>query len=338
MNIIIVVIFLLIVSIGLLVLILNPFSNNNTINNSSPQNQSKMGNWKEIHGIGIFPKEKDQGGSLFLATHNGLFKKDKDNSSDWKKIGNQNLDLRGFVINPVKGVMYASGHPYKSGNIGFRISSDYGQTWSRASDTFTNSEQIDFHALAMGNKPEIIYGTTEMGYTIYISLDEGKTWSTVNFPNEAKIISLAVNKTDSNNIYVSTTDGLFSSINRGKNWQKIVDKTIDVDSHDTIVTGLEISSDGKTAYAFVTPGRGEDIHGYIVKSVDGAKTWIKTIGQIDEADFIVGFEFGNNDEIYAIVNQNNAKFGMASSVYKSIDQGNNWTLEGTNNNQLLAEI
>lgn len=330
--------FLFVVSIGLIVLVLNSFSNNNPVNNSSPQNQSKMANWKDIHGIGIFPKENNQGDSLFLATHNGLFKKDKGNSSDWKMIGNQNLDLRGFTINPVKDVMYASGHPYKSGNLGFRISSDYGQTWSKASDTIINSDQIDFHALAMGTTPEIIYGTTEMGNTIYISLDEGKNWGTINSPNDTKIISLSVNKTDSNNIYVSTTDGLFSSIDRGKNWQKIVDKVIDVDSHDTIITGLEISSDGKTAYAFVTPGRGNDIHGYIVKSVDGAKTWIKIIGQIEEADFIEDFEFGNNEEIYAIVNQNNAKFGMASSVYKSIDQGNNWTLEGTNNNQLLAEI
>ena len=93
---------------------------------------------------------------------------------------------------------------------------------------------------------------------------------------EVELISNVSSVTDDSDIvYVSTTNGLFSSIDRGKNWQKIIDELIDGDSHDTIVTGLEISPDGKTVYAFVTPGRGDDVQGYVVKSHDGAKTWTK---------------------------------------------------------------
>ena len=329
-----IVIFILIVSAGLLVFVMNP--SNNNVTNTSSKNQSMIGNWMDIHGIGIFPKEKDNGNSLFIATHNGLYKKEQGNLSSWRLVGYHNLDLKGYAIDPIKGVMYTSGHPFTTGNLGFRISSDYGISWQKVSDV-TAPTPIDFHTITMGNVPKIIYASTEVGYAIYISLDEGKTWQPISSPDEAKIITLAANKTDSDILYVSTTNGLFSSIDRGKNWQKIIDELIDGDSHDTIVTGLEISPDGKTVYAFVTPGRGDDVQGYVVKSHDGAKTWTKTVGQIDEAVYISKFGFGNDDEIYAIVDQNSARYGMASSVYKSTDQGNKWLLQGTNNN-LLAGV
>lgn len=78
-------------------------------------------------------------------------------------------------------------------------------------------------------------------------------------------------------------------MDRGKNWHIIINELIDSDNHDIIVTGLDISSDGKTLYAFVTPGRGDDVHGDIVKSIDGAKTWAKTVSQIDKANLITSF-------------------------------------------------
>ena len=50
--------------------------------------QNVTGKWMDIHGVGVFTAEKHN--SLYLATHNGLFKKENGNSSGWVKSLSQN--------------------------------------------------------------------------------------------------------------------------------------------------------------------------------------------------------------------------------------------------------
>ncbi len=79
----------------------------------------------DVHGVGFYPSQ--EGGSIYLATHNGLFKKEIGNNSSntifgWIEVGKDKSDFMGFTINPTnQGVMYSSGHPQTSGNLGFRI-------------------------------------------------------------------------------------------------------------------------------------------------------------------------------------------------------------------------
>ena len=78
-------------------------------NNSSSQNLT--GNWMDVHGVEIYTSQ--EGDSIYLATHNGLFKKDVGNNSSnttgWTEVGNDKSDFMGFTINPDnKGVMYSS--------------------------------------------------------------------------------------------------------------------------------------------------------------------------------------------------------------------------------------
>ena len=244
-----------------------------------------------------------------------MFKKDKASISGWAETGNDKSDLMGFTINPIKaGVMYSSGHPQTGGNLGFRVSSDYGKTWQTVSDV--TNPPIDFHSMTMGANPEIIYGASGMGDNIYKTLDEGKTWTTFSPPYGERVYMLAANQTDSDIVYASTAIGLFKSSDQGNNWQKI--NTNELIGDGAIVTGLRLSPNGKTAYAFVIPKQGED--GYIIKSSDGAKTWTKTDSQIDGAKYLGKFAFGKNGEVYATVNQDTPN-GAASSVYKSEDEG-----------------
>ena len=42
-------------------------------------------------------------------------------------------------------------------------------------------------------------------------------------------------------------------------------------------------------------------------------------------------------EIYTIVMQQTAHNDIASSVYKSIDNGNSWILEGTNREEIISK-
>lgn len=116
-----------------------------------------------------------------------------------------------FTINPAREVaMYSSGYPQTGDNLGFRSSNDYGETWQKASDVTTHAP-IDFHTMTVGNNPEIIYTVSGMGDNIFISTDEGKNWTITSPLGGQQVITLAANQSNSNNVYASTTGGLFSS-------------------------------------------------------------------------------------------------------------------------------
>jgi hypothetical protein len=96
------------------------------------------------------------------------------NTSGWVEVGEDRSDLMGFTIDPsTKGVMYSSGHPQTGGNLGFRISNDYGTTWQKVSDV-TSPTPIDFHTMTVGNNPKMTYASSGMGDNIFISTDGGK--------------------------------------------------------------------------------------------------------------------------------------------------------------------
>jgi hypothetical protein len=273
-----------------------------------------VGSWHDVHGVGVYD------GTLYLATHNGLFKKA---SSGWELVGNDNSDLMGFVVSPAgEGVIYSSGHPPTGGNLGFRKSTDGGQTWQTISSV-TSPMPVDFHAMdASAVDENLIYGSPGAGNDIYVTHDEGNTWERLGPP--ARVISLATHPSDANVVYAGTIDGLFASSDQGKSWNQV-----DADLLEGAVTGLGFS--GNTSYAYVAPEQGD---GYIVKSSDSGETWAKTDGQIPGAQGAWKFSQGANGEVYTIVNQETTLGEIASSVYKSVHGGASWILEGTNNKSI----
>ena len=77
-------------------------------------------------------------------------------------------------------------------------------------------------------------------------------------------------------------------------------------------------------------------NGYIIKADEAVKNWTKTNGQIPNVKAAWKFAFGQNGEMYTIVSQQTTENNdIASSVYKSIDNGNTWLLEGTNRENIL---
>ena len=278
-------------------------------------NNSLVGDWHDLHGVGVYD------GTLYLATHNGLFKKTAE--SGWQLVGNDKSDLMGFVVSPAReGVMYSSGHPPTGGNLGFRKSADAGQTWETIS-LVTSPMAVDFHAMAASAQDEnLIYGAPAGGNAIYVTHDEGKTWKRLDPPGQ--VISLAAHPDDPNVVYAGTMDGLFASTNQGESWQKI-----DADLTNGSITGLGFS--GRSLYSYVIPRQGD---GYVAASPDG-QTWARTEGQIPRTVSAWQFSEGTDGEVYTIVTQRTAFGTAASSVYKSTDDGASWTLEGTNNKSLL---
>jgi hypothetical protein len=311
------------------------FVSSNTNLDSSSDRSNLLGDWHDIHGVGLFTTEgsnNDEDNSIYLATHNGLYNK-KQNSS-WVKVGSDKSDLMGFIINPKKeGVMYSSGHPVNGGNLGFRMSTDSGKTWQTISSVTDNP--IDFHAISISPViSDILYGSPGGGYAIFITHDQGKKWSIItSIPSQ--IVSIAANPLDANGVYIGTGSGLFYSNDQGKNWKKVESEVIG----DSVVTGLGFTQNNEL-FAYVMPNTASEEgnnneYGYIIKSDESGKNWTKTNGQIPNVKAAWNFALGPNNEIYTIVSQQISQNDIASSVYKSIDNGNSWILEGTNRENIL---
>ena len=304
---------LIIIPIVIIIGIAIVMSSQNNVNTPTSKLQ---GPWSDIHGVGMFLSGNVD--TLYLATHQGLFEK---TDEGWVHVGNDNADLMGFSMNHETNSMYSSGHPKTGGNLGFRISEDYGNSWktiSKVKDT-----PVDFHAMTASQAQKgLIYGSPGGGYELFVTSDNGVSWSSPDIPNQ--IISLAADPLDPNKVYAGTKSGLYVSNDQGKQWEQV-----NSDIERGVVTGIGFSLDGKTMYAFSTL----DGNGMIVKSIDGGNTMVKTQGQINDVRGIWNFAPGRDGEIYAITAQQLSS-GIAMSVYKTENGGSTWILEGTNNSEL----
>jgi hypothetical protein len=324
-----------------------PTTNSNVV--SSLDRSNLLGDWHDIHGVGLF---NTADGTLYLATNNGLYSKHQ--NSTWVQVGNDKSDITGFVINPKKdGVMYSSGYPPSGGNLGFRMSTDSGNTWKAISSVtgkssvktvslLTGINPIAFNSIAISPvNTEILYGSSEDGDILYMTNDEGKTWSAkTTIPSKIKIKSIAAHPSDPNNVFIGTNSGIFYSTDKGNNWTKIKSELV----RESTITGLGFNQNNELL-AYVMPNtvseEGSDNNnnenGYIIKSDESGKNWTKTNGQITNVKAAWKFALGQNGEIYTIVSQQTAQNDMASSVYKSIDNGNTWILEGTNREEIISK-
>jgi photosystem II stability/assembly factor-like uncharacterized protein len=334
-------------------------TNSNLI--SSSDKSHILGDWSDIHGVGLFNtadgthKNKDgsddNNDSIYLATNNGLYSKHQ--NSTWVQVGNDKSDITAFVINPKKeGVMYSSGYPSTGGNLGFRMSNDSGNTWKTISPVTGKSSiktvsflsginPIAFNSIAISPvNTEILYGSSEDGNILYMTKDEGKTWAPkTTLPSNINIKSIAAHPSDPNNVFIGTNSGIFYSTDYGNNWTKVKSELM----KESTITGLGFNQNNEL-FAYVMPNtaveEGSDNNngnGYIIKSDESGKNWTKTNGQIPNVKAAWKFASGQNGEMYTIVSQQTAQNDIASSVYKSIDDGNSWFLEGTNREDIISK-
>ena len=213
------------------------------------------------------------------------------------------------------------------------MSTDSGKTWQTISKVSDNP--IDFHAMSISPvNNNILYGSPGGGYALFITQDEGKTWSSItSIPSQ--IVSIAADPLKSNAVYIGTGSGLYYSNDQGNTWKKI-------DSHligNSVVSGLGFNQNNEL-FAYVMPNTASEEgnnneNGYIIKSDESGKNWTKTNGQIPNVKAAWKFALGQNGEMYTIVSQQIPKNDIASSVYKSIDNGKTWILEGTNREHII---
>ena len=162
-----------------------------------------------IHGLGTNPSD----GSLFVATHSGLFQAAAD-STALTHVGSTQQDVMGFtVVGPDHFV--ASGHPApgETGppHFGLIESRDAGESWQEVS----LSGRADFHVLR--SSAGRIYGYNGLTGKLMISSDSGKTWKSSTPP--APLFDVAIDPGDPEHLVASSEAGLLER--QGNRWRRL---------------------------------------------------------------------------------------------------------------------
>ena len=201
---------------------------------SAEETISALSQRTHFHGLAVDPADSSR---LLLATHHGLFAMGEDGSA--RQVSSGAEDFMGFSSHPSDGVtLYSSGHPPTGGNLGFRTSTDGGQTWTRISKGATGI--ADFHSMAVSAAdPKTIYGTYA---GLQVSRDGGKSWTLVG-PGPEGVIDLAASAVDANIVYAGTRIGLMRSADGGVSWKP-------AHSSSEGAPMVAVANDG-TVYAFV---------------------------------------------------------------------------------------
>jgi hypothetical protein len=170
-----------------------------------------------VHGLGINPAD----GSLFIATHTGLFRVGKD-SRKAVRIADRHQDTMGFsIVGPNR--FLGSGHPDAREQglpplLGLIESTDAGKTWTPISLL----GEADFHVLRSSGKH--VYGYDSSNDRLLASADEGQSWKELEKPAPAQIVDIAPDPSDPQRLVATTVggfeQGLFASPNGGQSWKR----------------------------------------------------------------------------------------------------------------------
>lgn len=237
-----------------------------------------------VHGLGINPKD----GALFIATHTGLFRAPRGDTSA-TRVGDSRQDVMGFtVVGPDR--FLGSGHPDPSAggppNLGLIRTTRAGRGWQPVSLT----GQADFHVLRSAGS--VVYGFNGLTGKLMVSDDTGRTWDERQPP--AGMFDLAISPADDQQIVIATQDGMFTSTNGGKGWRPLDPSRAGLltwtrDSLYLVDGNGQVSASTDGGRSFKDRGsiggqpaafesHGEDLYaaqadGTVVRSADAGATW-----------------------------------------------------------------
>ncbi len=240
-----------------------------------------------VHGLGINPRN----GSLFIATHTGMFKANEGQTKA-QRVGENYQDTMGFtVVGPDR--FLGSGHPDVRDKLpaflGLIRSENAGRSWQPVSLL----GKRDFHVLEASGSHVYGYGsdfeTREQGFLV--SEDDGKSWQERRVPEP--LISLAIDPADPRRLVASGERAVFRSEDAGRTWTAMdapagllawTDRVVTVDAGGTVHAAQRVgeqassigSIDGQPAA--LESGPDDDLYvalhdGTVKRSEDGGHTW-----------------------------------------------------------------
>lgn len=245
-----------------------------------------------VHGIGF----SNEGKSVLLGTHEGVFKLNKNGLSE--RISTNNDDYMSFIPHPRDANQYfGSGHPALGGNLGFVKSANAGQSWTKVSDG--KQGPVDFHKLAISPSDESIIVGEHRG--LQASFDGGISWKiTGNLPQNVYSISLST--LSNRHIYAAGDQGLLISEDLGANWKSIP-------AQELPATVVSVQPNGKL-FAFVV-GEG-------LKTIqEGSNNWT-----------LLNNTFGHHVPINLVWEPDNLNHllirDQTNALWESFDGGKTW--------------
>jgi hypothetical protein len=171
-----------------------------------------------VHGLGINPAD----GSLFVATHTGLFRVAKD-ARKAVRTADRYQDTMGFsIVGPNR--FLGSGHPDARERelpplLGLIESSDAGKTWTPISLL----GDADFHVLRSAGAH--VYGYDASHDRLLASANAGHTWKELDKPG--RIVDLAPDPSNPRQLVTTAVggvdQGMFASQNGGASWKRLND-------------------------------------------------------------------------------------------------------------------
>jgi hypothetical protein len=248
-----------------------------------------------VHGLGINPAD----GSLFIATHTGLFRVGKD-SRKAVRIEDRYQDTMGFsIVGPNR--FLGSGHPDARERtlpplLGLIESSDAGKTWTPISLL----GEADFHVLrAAGTR---VYGYDASNDRLLASANDGRKWKELDKPGQ--VVDLAPSPSDPQRLVTTAVGGLdqgmYASQNGGASW-KLLNEAV----------GLIAWPAAKQLYLV-------DGQGKVLASSNGGLTLTKRgeVGGQPAAFLAVG-----TDELYVALHD--------GTIKRSTDSGATWSVRSS---------
>lgn len=161
-----------------------------------------------VHGLGLNPAD----GALFVATHEGMFRLQGDESAT--RVGSSYQDTMGFtVIGPDH--FLGSGHPDVAGLrdglpglLGLLESTDAGESW----DPVSLLGEVDFHGLVAVHAR--VYAWDATSGRFMVSADR-QTWET---RSNVDLTGFAVDPNDAEHVIAATVGGLLESGDGARTW------------------------------------------------------------------------------------------------------------------------
>jgi photosystem II stability/assembly factor-like uncharacterized protein len=198
-----------------------------------------------VHDVSADPQHR---GVLYAATDRGVFKT-SNGGREWRRVAHR-IGGAGAVEATASATVYA-----RDDGAGLWKSVDAGASWRQVGNLFNTDD--DHQALVIDPfDTNNVYVADRFG--VVKTTDGGMTWNRAGLPH-TEVNALAVDSDDT--VYAGTERGLFTSIDEGQTWQRMLGKP----AHAHVTDVATDPSRARTLYA-ATPNR-------VLWSTNGGRSW-----------------------------------------------------------------